>query len=71
MGQVSFDPAIEAAVNHINQFPLNPKKSKAAGDLAQIALKIVMESRWRLPMDVPEEGKIQVDNLITQPSFSH
>lgn len=44
MGNVSYDPVIEAAVNRMHQFPLSNKKSKAASNLAQIALKIVKES---------------------------
>jgi flagellar biosynthesis protein FlhG len=50
MGHVAYDPALEAAVNRISQVPLSDKKGKAAGDLAQIALKILMESRLSGPV---------------------
>ncbi len=70
MGHVSQDPAIEGAVNRMTQFPMSPRKSRAAADLGQIALKIVMESRWRLPVAGKEGGKVQVEPLMSQPSFS-
>ena len=71
MGHVSYDTAIEAAVNHISLFPLSHKRSKAAGDLAEIALKVVM-SRWRVPQatamsEVEPEPKIET--LVNQPSY--
>jgi len=65
MGHVSYDPAIEAAVNHISQFPLSHKRSKAAGDLAEIALKVVM-ARWRVPEVEPEP---KIETLVNQPSY--
>jgi hypothetical protein len=70
MGHVSYDTAIEAAVNHISQFPLSHKRSKAAGDLAEIALKVVM-SRWRVPQAtaMPEvEPEPKIETLVNQPS---
>jgi hypothetical protein len=63
---VSYDTAIEAAVNHISQFPLSHKRSKAAGDLAEIALKVVM-SRWRVPEVEPEP---KIETLVNQPSYA-
>ena len=76
MGHVAYDPALEAAVNRMSQFPLSNKKSKAAGDLAQIALKIVKESMlprssWSTPAAEPEETEEPtLKPLLTQPSFS-
>ena len=74
MGHVGFDPAIEAAVNHMTQFPLKHKKSKAAGDLAQIALRVVKESMLprstRRPQQETEEEDPQVESLVTQPSYA-
>ncbi len=75
MGHVSFDPTIEAAVNHMTQFPLSHKKSKAAGDLAQIALKVVKEamlprSNWRPQVDPLDEEELPVEPL-SQPSYVH
>jgi len=71
IGHVSFDTAIEAAVNHISQFPLSHKRSKAAGNLAEIALKVVIESRLRVPQapEVEEDGEPQIETLVTQPSY--
>lgn len=72
MGHVSYDTAIEAAVNHISQFPLSRKRSKAAGDLAEIALKIVKETRWGVlqATAVPEvEPEPKIDTLVNQPSY--
>ena len=70
MGHVTFDPAIEAAVNRMSQFPLSNKKSKAAGDLAQIALKVVKESMlprsgWGPPAEEPEEPRNRPWNLCS------
>ena len=74
MGHVGFDPAIEAAVNHMTQFPLNHKKSKASGDLAQIALRVVKESMLprstRRPQQEAEEEEPQVESLVTQHSYA-
>ncbi len=72
MGQVAFDPAIEAAVNNMTRFPLNHKKSKAAGDLGQIALKLVKESRWRPQLEESgPEVPSRVDHpLVTEPSYT-
>ena len=74
MGHVGFDPAIEAAVNHMTQFPLNHKKSRAGGDLAQIALRVVKESMLprsnHRPQPEAEEGESQVESLVTQPSYA-
>jgi flagellar biosynthesis protein FlhG len=70
MGHVSFDPAIEAAMNHMAQLPLGQKKSKAGTDLAQIALQIVKESRWCLGLEALEKEELQVEPLVTQPFFS-
>jgi flagellar biosynthesis protein FlhG len=72
MGHVTYDSAIEAAVNHISTFPLSHKRSKAAGDLAEIALKVVMESRWRVPQAAPEaedETEPPLEALVPQPSY--
>jgi len=72
MGHVSYDTAIEAAVNHISQFPLSHKRSKAAGDLAEIALRVVM-SRWRVPLAtaMPEvEPEPKIETLVNQPSYA-
>lgn len=71
MGHVSYDTAIEAAVTHISQFPLSHKRSKAAGDLAEIALKVV-KSRWLVPQAtaVPEvEPEPEIEALVNQPSY--
>jgi flagellar biosynthesis protein FlhG len=76
MGNVAYDPALEAAVNRMNQFPLSNKKSKAAGNLAQIALKIVKESMlprasWTTKtIDSEDSEESTLEPLITQPSFS-
>ncbi len=75
MGHVAFDPTIEAAVNHMTQFPLNHKKSKAGADLAQIALRVVKESMlprstYRPQQESAEEGEPQVESLVTQPSYT-
>jgi len=74
LGHVGFDPAIEAAVNHMTQFPLNHKKSKAGGDLAQIALRVVKESMLprstRRSQQEGEEEEPQVESLVTQPSYT-
>jgi flagellar biosynthesis protein FlhG len=65
LGHVPFDPAIEAAVNHMTQFP--QKKSKAVDSLAQMAVKIVKESmlprsNWR--PETAEEGELPLEPLI-------
>lgn len=75
MGHVAFDPTIEAAVNHMTQFPLNHKKSKAGADLAQIALRVVKESMlprstYRPQQEPAEDGEPQVESLVTQPSYT-
>ena len=76
MGHVYYDPAVEAAANCMSQFPLSNKKSKAAGNLAQIALKIVKESmlprsNCETPMAEPEDAEEHIlEPLITQASFS-
>jgi flagellar biosynthesis protein FlhG len=74
MGHVSHDPTIEAAVDRMTQFPLNHKKSKAGGDLAQIALKIVKESMLprssRREQEVPDGEEPEIDTLVTQPSYT-
>jgi flagellar biosynthesis protein FlhG len=71
MGHVTFDPAIEAAVNHMNMLPLHDKKSKSGADLANLASKIIHESRWRpQAAAAAEEEDLAVKNLVTQPSFS-
>lgn len=75
MGHVTFDPTIEAAVNQMTQFPLSHKKSKAAGDLAQIALKVVKEamlprSVWRPQVEPVDEEELPVEPL-GQPSYVH
>jgi len=76
MGHVAFDPAIEAAVNRMSQFPLSNKKSKAAGNLAQIALKIVKESMLPRNSYTPRPDESEdiedpvLEPLISQPSFT-
>ena len=65
LGHVPFDPAIEAAVNHMTQFP--QKKSRAVDSLAQMAVKIVKESMlprssWR--PETPAEGDLPLEPLI-------
>jgi flagellar biosynthesis protein FlhG len=44
MGQVPYDPVIEAAVDSMELFPWAQKKSKAADPLAHLAVKIIEES---------------------------
>lgn len=76
IGHLAYDSTLEDAVNHMNKLPLSHKKSKAAGQLAQIALRIVKESM--LPRSArttekaePEEAEEPtLEPLITQPSFS-
>jgi flagellar biosynthesis protein FlhG len=75
MGHVNHDPAIESAVDHMTQFPLSHKKSKAGSNLAQIALKVVKESMLprsinRGQAEIIEEEEAAVDPLVTQPSYS-
>ncbi|MCX5892969.1 MAG: hypothetical protein NTW80_08375, partial [Deltaproteobacteria bacterium] len=76
MGHVSHDPTLEAAVNRISQFPLSNKKSKAAGQLAQIALKIVKESMlprsgWTdRPAEPEDTEEPALGSLLTQSSFT-
>jgi len=72
LGHVSFDPAIEAAVNHMTMLPLTNKKSKAAGDLAQIAMRIVQETMWRPQIEAAEKGEPEflVETLDAQPSLT-
>ena len=58
----------------MTQFPLNHKKSKAGGDLAQIALRVVKESMLprstrRSQPEVEEEEPL-VESLVTQPSYA-
>jgi flagellar biosynthesis protein FlhG len=75
MGQVLFDPGVEAAISQMVPFPLHQKKSKAMVGLEQIALKLVRQSR--LPrvgssgvQEVPEEEGLPMNTIITQPSRS-
>jgi len=79
MGSVAYDSALEAAVNRLSQFPLSNKKSKAAGNLAQIALKIVKESmlprsgwenRPEATEDAGEAEESVLEPLIRQPSLT-
>jgi flagellar biosynthesis protein FlhG len=42
LGHLSFDPAIEKAVNQMVPFPLNQQNSPAALDLKEIALSVLM-----------------------------
>ena len=76
MGRIAYDPAFEAAANHMSQLPLSNKQSKAAGHLAQIALRIVKESMLprssgEIPTAEPEEAEEHtLHPLVTQPSFS-
>ncbi len=74
MGHVGFDPAIEAAVNHMTQFPLHHKKSKAGTDLAQIALRVVKESMLprvtKRPEVEEEEDQAPMESMLVQPSFT-
>lgn len=74
MGHVSFDPTIEAAVNQMTQFPLSHKKSRAAGDLAQVALKVVKEAMlprvsWQPQPEMVDDEELPVKPLVTQASF--
>jgi flagellar biosynthesis protein FlhG len=41
LGHLEYDPAVEAAVNQMQPFPLQAKKSRAAAALQEMALKIV------------------------------
>jgi flagellar biosynthesis protein FlhG len=64
LGHLSFDPAIEKAVNQMVPFPLNQQNSPAALDLKEIALSVLMhcyeqadvaKEVWR-GADLPAEG---------------
>jgi flagellar biosynthesis protein FlhG len=75
MGQVLFDPGVEAAISQMVPFPLHQKKSKAMVGLDQIALKLVRQSR--LPrvnlsgaQEASEEEDLPMNTIITQPSRS-
>jgi len=57
----------------MTQFPLNHKKSKAGGDLAQVALRIVKESMLPRSTSRPQleaEDEPLVEPLMTQPSYT-
>ena len=75
MGQVLFDPGVEAAISQMVPFPLHHKKSKAMVGLEQIALKLVRQSR--LPRvsvsgarEASEEEPPPMNTIITQASRS-
>jgi flagellar biosynthesis protein FlhG len=56
LGHLEYDPAVEAAVNQMQPFPLQHKKSRAAVALQEIALKVLKASRLpRSPWVVAEE----------------
>ena len=63
MGQVLFDPGVEAAISQMVPFPLHQKKSKAMVGLDQIALKLVRQSRlprvgWSGAREASEEERL-------------
>jgi flagellar biosynthesis protein FlhG len=73
LGQLIFDPAVEASVNQMVPFPADHKKSKAAQGLQQIVLRIIKESRlpkpgWLTNRERPEDEDLSVETMITQPS---
>jgi flagellar biosynthesis protein FlhG len=75
MGQVLFDPGVEAAISQMVPFPLHRKKSKAMVGLDQIALKLVTQSR--LPRvgrsgarEASEGEDLPLDTIIAHPSRS-
>jgi flagellar biosynthesis protein FlhG len=75
LGQVPFDPGIEAAISQMVPFPLHQRKSKAMVGLDQIALKLVRQSRlprvnWRGAREAPEEETLPLDAIITHASRS-
>jgi flagellar biosynthesis protein FlhG len=75
MGQVLFDPGVEAAISQMVPFPLHQKKSKAMVGLEQIALRLVRESRIARvgsgqAQEAPEEESLPMNTIITQPSRS-
>ena len=75
MGQVAFDPGVEAAISQMVPFPLHRKKSKAMVGLEQIALKLVRQSRLARvgssgAQEASEEENLPMNTIITQPSRS-
>ena len=75
MGQVPFDPGVEAAISQMVPFPLHQKKSKAMVGLEQIALKLVRQSRLARvgsseAQEASEEERLPMNTIITQPSRS-
>ncbi len=75
MGQVAFDPGVEAAISQMVPFPLHRKKSKAMVGLEQIALKLVRQSRLARvgasgAQEASEEEDLPMNTIITQPSRS-
>jgi len=69
LGQVSFDPAIEAAVDHLSMSPIYEKKSKAAADLNRIAQRIIEATLWRPQVSPAEEKEMEfpAEPLEAQP----
>ncbi len=75
MGNVLFDPGVEAAISHMVPFPIHQKKSKAMVGLDQIALRIVKQSRlprlsWGGAPEAVEEEAMPLDTIISHPSRS-
>jgi flagellar biosynthesis protein FlhG len=73
MGQVLFDPGVEAAISQMVPFPIHQKKSKAMVGLEQIALKLVRQSRLARvdsngALEASEEEDLPMDTIVTQPS---
>jgi flagellar biosynthesis protein FlhG len=73
MGQVLFDPGVEAAISQMVPFPIHQKKSKAMVGLEQIALKLVRQSRLARvdssgAQEASEEEDLPMDTIVTQPS---
>jgi flagellar biosynthesis protein FlhG len=75
MGEVLFDPGVEAAISQMVPFPLHQKKSKAMAGLEQIALTLVRQSRLARVgssgvQEVLGEEDLPMDTIITEPSRS-
>jgi MinD-like ATPase involved in chromosome partitioning or flagellar assembly len=68
---VPYEPAVEAAVNQMNPFPLTKKKNKATTALEEIAMKILKASRlpkWLASRDNHDEEIVPAERLAPQPS---
>jgi flagellar biosynthesis protein FlhG len=73
MGQVLYDPGVEAAISQMVPFPLHQKKSKAMVGLEQIALNLVRQSRLSRVgtsgvQEAAEEEDLPLNTIVTQPS---